>query len=423
MLRDKLKSFWGRVSPGLLGLTLFIAFWQFRHPIYSAFIGGRYFEYESFNLYAADILALLFVVGALVWGLRTVRIEKAVMGWGVAVLSWNTLSILWADATLPAVVRAAEFWLWALFAYFVTKMILKAAGWIVGGIIVSGGVGIAHYLANHSLGLHLFGESVLKPEEVGMPVVIKEGGRQLRASGLTPHPNILGGVIVWGGHWLWLRGAELSRSLGVYVVISALLSVVLILSWTRSAWIAAGATSLIVAVWAWKNGLKKILWMIGVGWLVAAVMLVSQPEIARGRLWLGEPVRLEQYSVEDRVASIEGWKEVMQGNWLVGVGTGNYSTALARLHPDWPEWDVYPVHNIYLLWVAELGLVGLLLGLGFLFAVIRHIRLRGVGILNVMPLIAWLIMGLFDHWPLSIHQGYVGLFLALALIFAEGDVS
>ena len=53
-------------------------------------------------------------------------------------------------------------------------------------------------------------------------------------------------------------------------------------------------------------------------------------------------------------------KEIIKDNWLIGVGIGNYTFALRAKYPEIKVWELQPVHNTYLLILAELGVVGFL---------------------------------------------------------------
>lgn len=93
-------------------------------------------------------------------------------------------------------------------------------------------------------------------------------------------------------------------------------------------------------------------------------------------------------------------------------------------------WDYQPVHNIFLLMLSELGVFGLLLGTWFfLFTILKlyerrkHLltkqRLQKKRLLLCAMLIIALI-GMFDHYWLSLHQGLALLtfFFGLASAFS-----
>jgi O-antigen ligase len=82
------------------------------------------------------------------------------------------------------------------------------------------------------------------------------------------------------------------------------------------------------------------------------------------------------------------------------------------------EWEIQPVHNLYLLVLAEIGVVGLTF---LLFTVLVYLkRFREIsGNWNKTGLYAiygFLALGLFDHYFWTTPQGIIIFWLAIALI-------
>jgi O-antigen ligase len=114
---------------------------------------------------------------------------------------------------------------------------------------------------------------------------------------------------------------------------------------------------------------------------------------------------------------------------VFGTGLGNFIIKL----PDFPvERSVYflqPVHNIYLLILAETGLFGVGGLFLLLFCIIKHlaydIRRQGKKIIKhyypyIFPLAVILLIGLADHYPITLQQGQLMTTLALVLPLAYG---
>ena len=101
-------------------------------------------------------------------------------------------------------------------------------------------------------------------------------------------------------------------------------------------------------------------------------------------------------------------------NPLTGIGLNQFTAVL----PSYGVITAYtsflqPVHNIYLLWLSETGLVGILL----LFLLFRFISKQTpqYPLLSTVPIIMFMIIGTFDHYPLTIQTGQLLSVLALAL--------
>ena len=109
-------------------------------------------------------------------------------------------------------------------------------------------------------------------------------------------------------------------------------------------------------------------------------------------------------------AAITMW----QHSPLFGVGLGNFLVELPKNLPSRTIYFLQPVHNIYLLLLSETGIVGLgsfLLLLWYIFQRIRNSKLKA-------PIVALLLLGLIDHYPLTLQQGQLlfTLFLSLSLL-------
>jgi O-antigen ligase len=119
--------------------------------------------------------------------------------------------------------------------------------------------------------------------------------------------------------------------------------------------------------------------------------------------------RLETKSITERTAQIgQSWNMIKRHS-ILGVGPGAYTLASFRQNPLLPVWENQPVHNIYLLILAENGVVLLLV---FLFII--HYLLFIIWQKNRLffpIIITLLVAGLFDHWLVSMWTG-----MALAAI-------
>lgn len=60
----------------------------------------------------------------------------------------------------------------------------------------------------------------------------------------------------------------------------------------------------------------------------------------------------------ERGRYIKGAINILLTHPFFGVGIGRYTNAVQSLYPNHPAWSYQPVHNIYLLILVELGIVG-----------------------------------------------------------------
>mgnify|MGYP006295295687 CR=1 FL=1 len=108
-----------------------------------------------------------------------------------------------------------------------------------------------------------------------------------------------------------------------------------------------------------------------------------------------------------------------------GTGLGNFTI----LMPDFAAfkldpWLYQPVHNIYMLLLNEIGIFGVISFLGlffmsgvFIFSSMKKTQSgkKELGAVLLSLLAAVFVLGLFDHYPVSLHQGLMLLFLVFAI--------
>ena len=122
---------------------------------------------------------------------------------------------------------------------------------------------------------------------------------------------------------------------------------------------------------------------------------------------------------ELNAAAIKIWQQFL----IFGVGLGNFLTELPKTLPSREIYFLQPVHNIYLLLLAETGIIGLVLFLWLVWIVLRRAisnkqKERGKAALllaYLLSLIAYLLLGFVDHYPLTLQQGQLLLTLFLGI--------
>jgi O-antigen ligase len=395
---------WHAVSRGLAGLlTLFALLspsWQggllFWWPLAVLHSGGR--------SYGAGALLLLAPLAALVEGLAAwwergvtapisdqgkepivgahghtplrirLSLPLAIFGAWVLLRSWPVQD---RHVLIVAGVAVALFWGSALYTarWGGVRWVVMILAIL---LLVQGGVAVAQFAHQGPLGLAALGERAVLPGTQGASVIESLGQRWLRAYGLSPHPNALGGYLALG--LLVVGGAlgEGPRCMGARVGLALALLIGaggLFVSFSRAAWLGAALGG---GAWVWlarpwrrwplpmmRRALLVALVLLAV---VGAVLLVGYGDLLRTRLLRpGNP--LEQTSLRERSEDIgQAWLLVHRAP-LWGVGTGYYIRTLWMLLGDqFPE-GFRLVHNIPLVVMAELGALGLVAWLGMMLAV------------------------------------------------------
>jgi O-antigen ligase len=420
-------------------LLLFILPWQTRLIIKPAEIGGKYFEYGTYSLYASDILLLLLMVlGAVYFFLKKPDIRKikhqkvwlALVIFDIAIF----ISIFLAADSYLAFYKYANFLLgivlFSLIAYFPYD---KARAMLVFGasLFIQALIGAWQFINSYSPANKWLGMAEHDSINAGVSVVeamgnLGVGERWLRAYGALDHPNVLGGFLAIGlfllivflvrkSRFIHTEDREESRrdifllNIAYYPAIIAIGAGIL-LSFSRSAWLAVFFSLFIylLVISFKKDKLSQKYFLPLVLYLGVIIFILSIPFNNLIEARINKTGRLENISTTERANSEELAKKVITDKWLFGVGVGNYTLTIKENYAKDKEVYFYqPVHNtFYLIWAETgiFGLFGFILLLIFLFMEGRP----SSRIKYKFPLFLGLVILLFfDHWWWSLHFGFL----------------
>lgn len=422
----------------LLLLLLFVLPWQTRLIYQTAYIGSDFWEYGSLSLYGTEILLgitiLLFLIEKIRGNFRELfvkhldkkRLAKILIGFfGGLLLYWLTSSnraITW------------QYLNWSIYGICLIFVILesqlsfkKIALAVWGGGLLQAMLGISQFFNQYVFANKWLGMATQDPHQLGVAVVEFGDERWLRAYGAFGWPNSLGiylaaifilGVILLchsrengnlegkvdssfhGNDQLWLL-------IGQVIIVAGLF-----FSLARGAWLAVMAGLLVLGFKKYK---EKFFWQqIAIYAFTFLILLIIFKPLVFSRLdWNN---RLEKMSLSQRATQWTEFQQVLAKNYLVGSGPGNYTTVLRDLYPKYFVGDLKPVHNIYLLFIAEWGLIGLILMSTLLFYIDKKLEW------SFAPLIAVLVAGLFDHWNVSTFTGLMFFCLMVGLAIKDSDI-
>jgi hypothetical protein len=296
-------------------------------------------------------------------------------------------------------------------------------------IVIQAVVAVGQVLKQHSLGLQTLGEYNLDPAWNGISIVWAEGTRSLRGYGLSDHPNILGGCLAFAlillGTW---HVQTDSRWRTVSGAIWALGALALLLTFSRSAWLALSATLLACCTLLLRLRQTKAIgeW----GALIAAAGLVVLPFAWYSAPFLG--VRINQNdsfanldeegrSIFERGILNEAANVLFAAHPLLGVGLGTFPVALQQAYPALTV-SYQPAHMSLLDAAVETGIGG---GLGYAFLLgapwamlwwnRRSLSWSAALIGTSGLLLAITLVGLFDYYTWLLVPGRLWQWLAWGL--------
>lgn len=418
--------------------TLVLLPWRWRLILSARPNGTLYTDYTDFILFLPDITLMAMLIA---WGL-SMWMRRAPLRFGPTYI-WLPLAGLTAAGFVSVIAsmdRALSLYhavrLGALFLFYlfivnkrISVMAIATAVGVQG--VLQAVVAVTQSLLQRSVGLQFFGEHALDPLWAGVSVVSDGSTRFLRAYGLTDHPNILGGCLAFG--LVLVLAAFLrsdTRSKWIFTIPFALMSLALLLTFSRAAWLAFLAGAALVAVMEARTRRNRNLG--AVVWLALGTFLVLLPFISMNTRHFGvrlnfgnsfEDVPFENQSWNERPILNESANQIFVKHPLTGVGLGASPIAMRENFPDFPTY-YQPPHFTLLAAALETGIFG---GLFYflLMAVPWVVLLRRRGLWRDPEaigaaglLLSVTVVGFFDYytWLSSAGRGWQwlawGLFAA-----------
>jgi len=306
--------------------------------------------------------------------------------------------------------------------YFINKVTLIYS--LLASIFFQALLGIYQFLTQNSFAFKYLGLAEHNPATLGTAVIETASGRWLRAYGGLDHPNILGGVLaislIFAAYLLAKKKMLTTRRQiwsSVFLFVFYFVSLyALFFTFSRSAWLAltVGFFALLIVLILKKDKwiLSRFIALVFFSAVLVGVAAAPFQELLMVRL--EAQTRLEQKSIVERQTYLSQARNLLQKNFLSGVGIGNYSVVVGQADNNKkPAWDYQPVHNTFLLLWAESGIFSFLAFLVFIFFLAKNGRREIFAWAILMPL---LVLMLIDHWLISLPFGVIFFFLLLGLI-------
>jgi len=336
-------------------------------------------------------------------------------------------------------------------------------------------IAFAQYGSQKSLGLKFLRESPLGPEMTGVAKMLISNLSLVRPYGTFPHPNLLAAFLLiclfffffiyfkqkpWSKKFI-LGGLTKKDFLppnglllaGVY----PLLSFALFFTFSRIIIFTFLLASLLFFIWTFlirpqlRSKVIELFLLLVIFCFLFGLFL--WPEVSSRFL-----VSLEEQTVSLRVFYNQTALSLIKEHPFLGIGLGNFVWQIKQMLHLLASWLHQPVHNIYLLIANEVGLIGLVMFLMFIFGLLLSLRgrrpkqsrplrrsfsprLRRVeagseasGIRSRLPrspdvtsgslamtsllltVFCFLFIGLFDHFFWTLQQGQLMFWLALGMI-------
>ena len=311
-------------------------------------------------------------------------------------------------------------------------------------------ISIFQYAYQRSAGLKILGESFLGIDIYGVAKITTENLKFIRAYGTFPHPNILATFILiclvflfflyikipnWNKkftpHYFCNKnGAGVTKRKikkdiiplnGIILAgIYPLLIFSLYLTFSRVVFLLWILTSILFFIWFWrydlyKRKVKKLALFFIIYNLLFIILLF--PELSfRFR------VSPQEQAVSLRIFYIQIASVMISSFPILGIGLSQFPVKLSSFADIRNSWMIQPVHNIYLLMASEVGLLGLGFFLFFVICLMRNslfkLKTNSQSVFNfsyIICVLCLLIIGLFDHFLITIQSGQLIFWVILGL--------
>jgi O-antigen ligase len=422
-----------KIQHWLLIIFLFTLPWQTRLIFFPGLIGGEYWEYGTICLYASDILLLIIIF------LQFVKPHSEKVEFNISlsdfimfiIATFVMLANIYLSRNHELSLFHASWIIMGLGLFFILRQEIisrsRALLSLISGAAMVCLLGTWQFLTQNTFGFSWLGLAKHSPGDLGSSVIeiVAPDGvfeRWLRAYGSLDHPNMLGGLAALTIFFcLYLLFREQAKSTKEVTIIGAFIFLItgLYSSFSRSGLLALGLAIIIYFIFAlrinFKEVMKKAAPLFIIGIIVTILFAIPFYYLLFSRLSLS--TRLEQMSITERVAGYKDSALIIKENPIIGSGLGSYGLALEEAIPQQLVWFYQPIHNIFVLLLAEMGLLGLILLLLFIgkktmdaWKKYPEDHLIITGTIAIL-----LCLGLLDHWLMSLHFGVMLSAVALGL--------
>lgn len=318
----------------------------------------------------------------LVWILGKPKVNKIALNLFLLFLFTQTLSLFGAASIGAGLVRLEQYVVAGFLGIYLasSEKIKLVYVPLLLGTMGESLIAILQFISGSTLGLWVLGERTFNISTPGIAKFDFYGRQFLRPYATFPHPNVLAG-------YLLVVSALVIRK----PIVLVLSSLTILLSMSRAA-ILGGMVTLALTL------KRKRLYL-------ALALIVLLPVLF---VRFASIFNFDNLTILRREELLGNAWDLFLRNPFIGSGLNNFIPALANNLVSGPSRFLQPVHNIFLLALSETGIIGFI-GLVVLIAY-PMAKSR-----NYVPWLIIIFLGMFDHYFLTLPQGYRLLFLVWGL--------
>jgi|FLOH01.1.fsa_nt_gi O-antigen ligase len=424
-------------------------------------LNGGFWEYGTKALYGTEILLsviFILIISRVIISIKGQKIEWQIRSLDYFVLGFIVfvlLSTFWSIDCSQTLYYLGLFIEGIALFYLASRLGFKfrllSYSFVFSGLVQSI-LAIQQFLTQMVYGNKWLGIASQNATDLGVST-IEGAGRFMRAYGSLSHPNMLGGWLViciifllgllfqyqkrfYHAPWK-VSKALIGQAIFLFSSL-AIMTYGLVLSFSRSAWI--GLIVAIVFIWIvlFKRRQPDLLkFYLRLNLIILLVIVLFS--MVYGQLLINRvsvESRLEVQSIDQRLQGYGQAFSIFKAHSLLGVGLGNYTAAFYEVDDTRPAWEYQPVHNLDLLTMSELGIIGELILVGIFISILLIIFKQwhaGVAadpeglwpgggenrLVLLAAALALIVITIFDHYLWSLYFGILLFWLILGLSIRE----
>ena len=294
------------------------------------------------------------------------------------------------------------------------------------GIVFESFLAISQYFNHGSINgiFYFFGERFFNSLTPGIANASLGGELFLRPYGTFPHPNVLAGYLVIGMTLISSKFKVKSSKLRKIFYCVALLigTVAIFLTLSRVAillWVVILGFVFVRRFIKTKSKISIFYLLFSIFALgVVSFLLINSPLGSRFT-----ELKLTDESIAQRESLIQSSILMIKDSPMVGVGLNNFLINLPYYQESTtPLFYLQPVHNLFLLILSEIGITGFLFVLWFMFRTAEEMRRKKefqISNFKFQILLTVFVLGMFDHYFLTLQQGQLLFSLILGLCWSD----
>lgn len=388
-----------------------------------AFVNGIRVDYISPTLYLSDIFFVILFLLSFRQIIRVIVSSKIII-YTFAVLIIAGIFSSNQFQSFMGTLKFFEFLCLAIFCreYFRKQDIPNIIFIFTLGGIVESIILLFQFLTQSSIGgaFYYLGERTFSASTPGISLFSFGQSLILRPYGTFPHPNVASFYLLTG-FGLLLFTLKFKKNLNEILKSAALLSLVigLILTFSRVSIILVFVITLLRLLTLGKTVSKKKIFSMFWG-----------SALFGGLIFLALFDRFESQLLRDlnfRFDLIKICYSIFVSYPIFGIGLNNFFFYEIVFQKEVTPILLQPVHNIYLYWIVQTGILGLVSLLALLIRVYRlfktfikyNIR-KNSFYLSVFILVgSAFVIGIVDHYPLTLQQGQLLSAILIGLLFSK----